>query len=137
MVDFHDGRQRTDADVIDIDEVYEDAVQWVFSTCGAMTFDHACHAVGMDPVRLRSRLRLLRSRISFHQFIRYQPCAICQAPSSEPDRWRAFFWPLCPRCSAQRRAVGIGPFSETHRVNPVRVSMTLFKVFHETYRNRI
>lgn len=137
LVDFHDGRNRTDADVVDIQEVYEDALEWAYSDCGPLTFFHTCDIVGMDPERLRNRLCLLRTRINFHQYVRYQRCAICHSPHAEPDRWRCFLWPLCPDHGAERRGLGIEPFVTSHRISPVHVSVGLFRKYYETYRDRV
>lgn len=124
LVDFHDGLKTTDADFISIEEVYDDALQWCFSQCGPMTFEYACHAVGIDPIRLRKKLMLLRSRISFKQFIRHQPCARCDSHMSVIGQIDVFLFPICQKCLSGNR----------EDINPERACMVVFRAYHERHR---
>jgi hypothetical protein len=127
LVDFHDGRRRTDADVVDINEVYDDALQWCFSDCGPMTFEYACLAVGVEPRRLRGLLSKLRSRLSFKQFIRYQKCLCCDSPEAVIGAHQGvFFYPICTKCLENQCEDG---------TSAARACMRLFREYREIHRN--
>ena len=138
LVDFHDGKDRTDADVVKIDEVYEDAVHWVYSVhgVGELNFDNACWAVGIDPVCLRDKLRELRTRICLKQYIRYQPCAICGGSPCSPVKYRGAIWPLCGRHSHELRRDGMMVFRARYKVLAHEVHRALVRRFNAEFRNR-
>lgn len=145
LVDFHDYRQRTDADAVSIESAYMDARIWIDSgpDSGApITLETACASLGIEMVALQHRLEAIRVKVdTFIDFIRRQRCEVCGIAPSDPDHWPNKsqggtddrVWPLCRKHHTERHNIGMRPFMHKYEVDPIQAMARLRERFYKMF----